>query len=231
MSREYWNDRSVAITGGASGLGHMLSMKLALLGAIVTIIDRAQDPKFDNFKYKYVKKDISADLSELYGEHYDVFISNAAIFTGMKPFNECTDEEIKNYVAINVLAPTLLLRNINCEKHVIINSVASLAGLKNMGLYSASKAFMRILNESVRREGRSTLIYCPFKINTQLFKEMNDKFVLDVNDVAEDIIKSIENNSSEIYKPFYYRLTFLLGYLPMRLTDRMYQSIYNYFSN
>ncbi|KCZ77303.1 hypothetical protein H311_01688, partial [Anncaliia algerae PRA109] len=70
-----------------------------------------------------------------------------------------------------------------------------------------------------------------FKINTQLFKEMNDKFVLDVNDVADDIIKSIENDSSEIYKPFYYRLTFLLGYLPMRLTDRMYQSIYNYFSN
>lgn len=201
---------------------------LAAKGANITIIDRANDPGFD-FSYNYLKYDLSKEFPNLDDYFFDVFISNAAIFSGYKPFTELSEEEIKQNILINVLAPTILLKKVKCTKHVLINSVCSLAGLINISLYSASKAFLRVLNESLRREGMDTLIYCPFKINTNMFKDIGDKFVLKVEDVAEDIINCIETNKKEVYNPFYYRFTFLFSFLPISFQDKIYKWIDSFF--
>ncbi|RVD91124.1 short chain dehydrogenase [Tubulinosema ratisbonensis] len=225
---DYWLNKKVGITGGASGLGLRISIILESKGAKITIIDRVDDPKF-SFDYNYLQFDLSKGIPDLKDYNFDVFISNAAIFSGYKPFSKFSDEEITNNILVNVLAPTLLLKNIKCTKHVLINSVCSLSGLINISLYCASKSFLKTLNESLRREGMNTLIYYPFKINTNMFKDLNDRFVLKVEDVANDIIKSIEKNKKEVFNPFYYRFVFLFGFFPNCFTDLIYKWIDKFF--
>ena len=63
MVSEFWNEKNVLVTGGASFIGSHLVDKLVSLGASVTIADDLSTGKMDNLKQsqdkiKFIKTDL-----------------------------------------------------------------------------------------------------------------------------------------------------------------------------
>lgn len=167
---------SLALIAGASeGLGAAFSEYLAKSGFDLILLARKKDPleKFASFlteRYPIRARTICCDLSEMDAVNYltdemkeasvDVFVYNAALsFIG--PFENDTPEHMNSIAAANMITPMNLVRYygeamLGRGKGAII-LMSSLAGFQGSGFlasYAATKAFSRILAESLWYEWR-----------------------------------------------------------------------------
>lgn len=241
--------KTVLITGGASGIGKIMSRLSLERNAQVIIWD------IDQVKIQETLKELShlgaisgfqTDISdreqtlqtarktiEIHGR-IDILINNAGVVTG-KYFHEHSETDIERTLAVNSAAPMhitrffladMLERN---EGHIC--NIASSAGLVSnpkMAVYAASKWAITGWSDSLRLEMkrldkniRVTTIM-PYYINTGMFDGVRSRIpILDPERAARTIIRSIEKNKAFVTIPGYiYRLTRLSqGIFPLSVFD------------
>ncbi|XP_024427999.1 epidermal retinol dehydrogenase 2 [Desmodus rotundus] len=190
----------VLITGAGSGLGRLLALKFARLGAVLVLWDINKEGNEETCRmaqdtgatrvYAYTcdcsrKEEVYRVADQVKKEVGDVsiLINNAGIVTGRK-FLNCPDELIEKSFDVNFKAhlwtykaflPAMIA---NDHGHLVcISSSAGLVGVSGLADYCASKFAAFGFAESVFMElfaqkikGVKTTIVCPFFIKTGMFE-------------------------------------------------------------
>lgn len=199
-------NKTVLITGGASGIGLLMAEIMINKGAsnlIILDIDKAAlikvkgDLNSPNCPVLTIPVDISEDDQlknaveqiESANLNVDVLINNAGVVTG-KNFSEHTFKDIDRNMKVNSLAPMklslLLLPGMIKRKtgHIInISSAASMLSNPKMAVYCASKWAMTGWSDSLRiemeqqRTGVKVLTVTPYYIDTGMFEGVRSPIV------------------------------------------------------
>ncbi len=239
----------VLITGGASGIGKIMTRLILERKAKVIIWDINQqgiEQTISEFSelgtisgYKVDVSDIeqvqhtAKKLKEEYGI-VDVVINNAGIIVG-KYFHEHTDSDINKTMQINSIAPMFVakvfLQDMLEQNSGHICNIASSAGIVSnpkMSVYAASKWSVVGWSDSLRIEMKqlkknvNITTVMPYYINTGMFAGVKSKIpILKPEPAALTIIKAIEKDKKMLTIPGYiYRLTRLSqGFLSINFFD------------
>lgn len=228
--------KNVLITGGASGIGKIMTRLMLERKAKVIIWDINQqnidDTLSDFTEYKDVfafKLDISnieqvqetaAKVTQEIGV-VDVLINNAGIIVG-KFFNEHSIAEISRTMEINSIAPMYVAREFLAgmisQNSGHICNIASSGGLisnPKMSVYAASKWALIGWSDSLRLEMKqlnkdvNITTIMPYYIHTGMFEGVKSKIpILDPEAASLTIVKAIEKNTKMLTIPGYiYRVT------------------------
>jgi len=229
-------NKTILITGGASGIGEIMSRLSLERKAKVIIWDiNTQNTESTLKKLRplgnitsYVidisdLQQIKKTAQQLKKEHgnIDVLINNAGIVVG-KYFHEYTTAEIEKTFSINSTAPMHIcnqfLKNMMEENtgHICnIASSASLVANPKMSAYAASKWSILAWSDSLRLEMKQlqknihVTTILPYYINTGMFDGVQSRIpILEAEATALTIIKAIEKNKKIITIPgWIYRFT------------------------
>ena len=197
LPRKSVKDEYVLITGSGNGIGRLLAIEFAKLGANIILWDIDE---INNYETKKLLSDFNIksyvytiDLSkreQIYETaekvlkevgKIDILINNAGIVSGKKLF-ECPDVLMEKTMAVNAHAlfytSKAFLPNMIEANHGHIVTVASMAGYAGVnGLvdYTASKYAAVGFSEALRSElitlGKNIPVttICPYYINTGMF--------------------------------------------------------------
>uniref|UniRef100_G1TZ80 Short chain dehydrogenase/reductase family 16C member 5 n=1 Tax=Oryctolagus cuniculus TaxID=9986 RepID=G1TZ80_RABIT len=196
----------VLITGAGSGLGRLLAIHFANLGAILVLWDINQEGNMETCRLIKEKSDVKvfpykcdcskrqevyrvADQVRKEVGDVTILINNAGIVTG-KPFLDIPDHMVEKSFLVNAFAhfwtckaflPAMIKAN---HGHLVcISSVAGLAGIKGLSDYSASKFAAFGFAESLflelslqKKTDIKTTIVCPYLMNTGMFDGCSTKY-------------------------------------------------------
>lgn len=129
----------------------------------------------------------SSDLSLL--------INNVGLPCGFKPFDERSDQEIREMIEVNLIAPMRLTHKLfpilRMNNGIVINisSIAGLENVKNRNIYEISKWGLRSFTNSLRIEGLRAVGVYPTRIKTNGFNEYGME--------AEDVARIVYENYKE----------------------------------
>lgn len=244
-----FKNKTVLITGGASGIGEIMARMFMEREAVVIIWD-INVANLEKVKLKYaplekltamkvdvsnisdIKSGAAKVLSDFGG--VDVLINNAGIIVG-KYFHENSEADISNTLNINANAPiyithafidNMLSKN---SGHICnISSSGGLLGNPKMSVYVASKWSLIGFSDSLRLEMQqlnkniNVTTIMPYYINTGMFDGVKSKIpILNPEAAALTIIKAILKNKKMVSIPGYiYRVTrFSQAILPIALFD------------
>jgi len=167
------------VTGGGSGIGEAVAIKLKSLGARVIVFD-IQKPKTH---FEFFKVDITNDAEIKIAinkiEHIDILINNAGVYFE-KYLEDTTDKDLDFMVDINIKGIFKVTRNaiekIKKQKGCIVN-IASCLGLvpePTSPLYCATKAGIIMLTKSLSQQyadlGVRVNCVCPGATMTPLLR-------------------------------------------------------------
>ncbi|NXJ11434.1 RDHE2 dehydrogenase, partial [Odontophorus gujanensis] len=196
----------VLITGAGSGIGRLLSVKFAKLGATLVLWDINQDGLKETRSlaeengavrvHSYIcdcskRQEVYRVADQVKKEVGDVsiLVNNAGIVTG-KSFIESPDSLVEKTMEVNVMAhcwtykaflPAMIASN---HGHLVsIASSAGLIGVNRLSDYCASKfaavGFAESISLEMRALGKTgvkTTIVCPYFINTGMFDGCSTKW-------------------------------------------------------
>ncbi|KAM6318622.1 epidermal retinol dehydrogenase 2-like [Aegotheles albertisi] len=196
----------VLITGAGSGIGRLLSLKFASLGATVVLWDINQEGLTETSRlarengavrvHCYIcdcskRQEVYRVADQVKKEVGDVsiLVNNAGIVTG-KSFLDAPDSLVEKTMEVNIMAhfwtykaflPAMMASN---HGHLVsVASSAGLVGVNRLSDYCASKFAAVGFAESVHVEmkdlgktGVKTTIVCPFIINTGMFDGCSTKW-------------------------------------------------------
>lgn len=208
----------VLITGAGSGIGRLLAVKFANLGATVVLWDINQEglngtvrlakEKGAGRVHSYVcdcskRQDIYRVADQVKKEVGDVsiLINNAGIVIG-KRFLDSPDSLVEKTMEVNTMAhfwtykaflPAMVAAN---HGHLVsIASCAGLCGTSQASDYCASKFAAVGFAESIdiemrilRKTGVKTTIVCPYVINTGMFDGVKSKWPRVVPDLDPEYV-------------------------------------------
>jgi short-subunit dehydrogenase len=190
--------KTILITGGASGIGRQLALKMAQQGGRIVLWDLDQEAMgrtLEELRQAGTEEPCGyvcnvADRERVYETAakvhqevgaVDVLINNAGYVSG-KPFLDCSDEQIQRTLEVNTLAhfwtvkaflPQMIERG---SGHIVtLASAAGVIGVAGLADYCASKWAAVGFNESLRVELKQaapkvrTTVVCPFFVNTGMF--------------------------------------------------------------
>jgi all-trans-retinol dehydrogenase (NAD+) len=195
------------VTGGASGIGRLMALRLAALGARVSAWDLQRD-KLDavvaalrtagrepahGFVCDVSRPEAvyaAAGETMAAGGPVDILINNAGVVSG-RSLLELPDDKIQATFAVNTLSlfwtakaflPRMIERG---HGHVVtIASASGLIGVAKLTDYAASKWAAVGFDESLRAElhksarGVKTTVVCPYYIDTGMFRGVKSRFPL-----------------------------------------------------
>jgi len=191
------SNKIALITGGASGIGRSIALKMAARGSHVVLWDiddkrlaRVADEIADADGKAVVYQCDVADKQMVYSTadrvrkevgKVDILINNAGIVTG-KLFLDCPDEQLRRTMEVNILAhfwtvkaflPDMIGEN---NGHIVtIASAGGIIGSARLADYSASKFAAFGFHEALRAEFKKerlnihTTVVCPYFTNTGMF--------------------------------------------------------------
>ncbi|CAI2372325.1 unnamed protein product [Moneuplotes crassus] len=194
----------VYITGAGSGLGKIVSKKLAKLGANITVTDidltaaeqTVQEIELEGGNAIAIKVDVSnpenikesAEIATKRFGNVTILINNAGIVSGKKIL-DISNELVKKTFEVNSLAliyttKQFLPQMLEMDKgHIVtIASAAGYIGSPGLVDYSASKFAAIGIDESLRTELANigskvtTTCVCPYFINTGMFDGVQTRF-------------------------------------------------------
>lgn len=181
----------VLITGGASGLGAALADRYVRRGARVVIADVVDAPP-EQIRATYQRLDItsvsdwSAAVARMCSElgGIDILINNAGVAAGGR-IDQADTQHWRRALEVNVLGAVNGCHSFapvfKQQGHGHIVNIASLAGLVHpaaMSSYTASKAAVVALSESLRYElgpwGIDVSVVCPSFFRSNLSASVDD---------------------------------------------------------
>lgn len=189
-----WSEQIVLITGGSSGVGELLANTLAFRNVTVVVLD-IKPLVSDNNGITFYKCDVSnwdevkATAKKVIEEvgHPTILVNNAGVVQG-KLILDLKPQDITQTFGVNTMAhfwtikaflPKMIERK---SGHIVtLASVMGLVGSAQMTDYSASKAAVVNMIESLRYELDNrygvpqirTTILCPGHIHTPLFSTIS----------------------------------------------------------
>lgn len=200
MDQNWLNNKTVIVTGASSGMGKGITEKLIKEhGCTVLGVARSQQKMealvaelgeyADKFSYQLfdVSDRANWDNYLAYLEENniqpDVLINNAGILPKFDKFQHYSIEEIEKAMNINFYSAVysmhallpLLLKS-SSPAIINIDSSAALMSLAGTSVYSASKAALKSLTESMREELRGKCyvgIVCPGFTKTDIFRNQS----------------------------------------------------------
>ncbi len=220
MSNINLNGKTVLVTGANRGIGHALVEKALEKGAAkvyATYRSVNNRSALDKLGERVVPIHLDLGdsttikrLTEVVSS-LDLLINNAGIFTGADLL-ENTEEQLRNDLETNffgTLAVTkALLPSLKKEDSTAIVNLSSIAGLASMpsfGGYSASKAAVHSMTQSLRgklkEEGISVHGVYPGPVATRL-TEGFEMETTPASIVAENILEGVESGVEEIFPDF-----------------------------
>ncbi len=245
---ESFRDRVVLITGAASGIGRALAQALAAEGARIAALDLQGEAlaklagEVGGAPFAGAVADVTdlpavraavARLEEQLGPT-DLLIASAGI--GRKTAaDEFQAEEINAHIQVNLVgvvnsidAVLAGMRQRRRGHLAVLSSLASYRGLPFLAGYSASKAGVNALLDSLRVELGAFNIHvttiCPGWVRTPMTAELNlaESEVLPVERAARLILEALRRRRSFVAFPprLLWQLR-LLRYLPGPLSDWM----------
>jgi len=242
-------EKTVLITGAASGLGRMLAQKFD--HSTLILVDRDFDGLKQTEKLIGDGKNIhlyQCDLSDLASIAQllekikkftiDILVNNAGVIIG-KPIIELSETDIMKTFMVNTIAPMILSKEIGRQMvkrdsgHIVhISSASALVGVPKLGDYAASKAALLNFDESLRIEldgmnsNVKTTVFCPYYINTGMFSGVKTRFsfllpILDPDYVVNRLYKAIARQEKRVILPWFAYTTFLIKILPPPIFDKV----------
>ena len=244
-----FKNKTALITGGASGIGKIMTRLLMERGAKIIIWD-INPTGIENIISEFQSMgeisgyvvDVSkpeqiqqiADQVKLEKGTVDILINNAGIIVG-KYFHEHSTAEILATSAINANAPMLIthqfLQGMLDQNSGVVCNIASSGGLisnPKMSVYAGSKwsligwsDSLRIEMQQLNKDVQFTTIM-PYYINTGMFDGVKSKIaILDAEAASLSIIKAIERKKTMVTLPGYiYRTTrFAQAVMPISMFD------------
>lgn len=243
------NNKTVLITGGASGIGKIMARLMLERNAKVIIWDIDKEgientiASFTNlgtivgYKIDISKnEEIDATAKKVIKDHgiIDVLINNAGIVVG-KYFHQQSPHDIIKTTEVNATAPMLItaafLGGMLQKNSGHICNIASSGGLisnPKMTVYAASKWSLIGWSDSLRLEMKqlnkniNVTTIMPYNINTGMFDGVKSKIpILKPEPSALAIVKAIEKNKTMVTIPGYiYRVTRLgQAIMPIKMFD------------
>ena len=201
-----FKDKTVLITGGASGIGLLLAEMSVEKGASLLVILDIDDSGLvrtqqmlhsTECRVLTIKTDLSREtdilraVKELKDQKIsvDILINNAGVVTG-KSFSSHSFKEIERDMAVNAIAPmkltSALIEEMISRKsgHIVnISSAASMLSNPGMSVYCASKWAMTGWSDSLRiemeqgRTGVKLLTVTPYYIDTGMFEGVRSPLI------------------------------------------------------
>lgn len=158
------------VAGGSEGIGASFATALARKGYSLTLVARRPDPlqklagKLSE-EYDIPVRCLACDLSDedaaeqiisfVSGEVPDIIVWNAAL-SYIGPFIDCPSEEHVRATRLNMITPLRIVHHFGgkmLERHsgaiILMSSMAGLQGSGYLATYAATKAFSRVLAESL----------------------------------------------------------------------------------
>lgn len=245
-----WKEKVILLTGASSGIGRALAVELGRRGARIGLTARRADELLKT-EEEVVRAGgqalaLAADVrnpedmsrvAERVREKWgrvDILIANAGMSTTTAG-THLKASEASDVISINVLGVVncvaAVLPGMLAQKSghlVAISSLAAYRGLPKSGAYSASKAAVSTLFESLRVDLRKssidvTVIHPGF-IRTPMTANKKKKlpFLLEVDDAACRIIRAIERRARTYAFPWQLAgLVRLLKHFPNAIYDRL----------
>lgn len=174
LKRKYGSTALVA--GASQGIGAAFASALAAEGMNLVIVARRPGPlqEFGNrlaAKHKVVVQCIASDLSEpdtlrtiekeLNGKEIDLLVYNAAI-SPIGSFDKTANDLIAQAARVNMITPMTMVRSLSggmLERGrgavILMSSLAGFQGSGYLAVYAATKAFNRVLAESLWYEWKN----------------------------------------------------------------------------
>jgi NAD(P)-dependent dehydrogenase (short-subunit alcohol dehydrogenase family) len=238
--------QTIAITGGARGIGRATAKALLAQGARVAIGDIEQ-PLAEQTAAELGSGAVGLPLDVTSRESFtafldqvedrlgplDVLINNAGIMP-IGAFVEETDATATRLVDINVhgviIGSKLALERFTGRGrgHLVnIASIAGKAGASHLATYCATKHAVVGLTESIRQEfagtGIDVSVVMPVGVNTELYSGLQPLRGIktpEPHDVADAIVEALQTQRYEVYVPKRMKGTVKLGtLLPLRARD------------
>ena len=196
---ERYAGKNVLISGGGSGIGHAICLRLAAEGANIILIDKdfkggqavEQELKLQNTKVLFVQADITseADVEKVHKEAtlffgtIDVLVNNAgAAFA--ENYAMTTLENWNQDIALNLTGHYMLTRlflpDMEAQGKGAITNISSVNGAQSFGnpAYSAAKAgvisFTQTLAIEYGPKGIRTNVVLPGTIETPVWQTRKD---------------------------------------------------------
>jgi all-trans-retinol dehydrogenase (NAD+) len=244
-----FTNKTVLITGGASGIGKIMGRKILERGGRLIIWDINEKNISDILQelerigfVKSWKVDISdrqqliSAANEVKQEigKIDVLINNAGVIVG-KYFHEHTEEEILRTMDINANAPMFVTQQFlqdmisNGGGHICnISSASGLLSNPKMSVYVGSKWAITGWSDSLRLEmeelktGVGVTTVMPYYISTGMFDGVKSSIIpiLKPEKAAEKIIRGIEQGKVFVKMPLIVQFVRLAqALLPLRVFD------------
>lgn len=242
---------TVLITGAASGIGRLLALRMADLGAQVVLWDlngEAQDAVAAEIRRRGRLDPLAAvvDVGDPEAVRraaagagpVDILVNNAGVISG-RVLTELTDAQIQKTFAVNTLAlfwttraflPGMIQRG---RGHIVtIASAAGLVGAHRLTDYTASKHAAVGFDDALRAELRRlapvvrTTVACPFYVDTGMFAGAKTRVpwllpILKEADVVERVVRAIERDCRRVLMPRIVHILPVLRVLPVRWFDRV----------
>ena len=166
-----FNDKTVCITGAATGIGRGCAHEFAKMGATLKLID-INTEKLEIVKQELAEYDadvaiFTCDVSDEAqvcavaekAGHVDILVNNAALWRCWQPFMETPVSEWKQFMDVNVMGVVYMTRAFlpgMLEKQygriINIGSVAGVYGNANMVHYSATKGALISMTKGLAKE-------------------------------------------------------------------------------
>jgi hypothetical protein len=245
---EFWHDKHVIITGGSSGIGAALARALARRRAKIGLIARREDAlaaitdevNESGGQATFAVADVTSlpqtreavqRLSAALGSPA-VAIANAGTHR-YTPGEAFSAEDVAAVFATNVTGAANLfdavLPGMRQRRRGVLGATASIAGLVGLpevGAYSASKAALITLMQSLRVDlhpvGIQVTTLCPGFVDTPFIAGHDRRvlrFVLTAEQAAERTIRALERGKAEAYFPWQ---TWLTAAIARKLPFRLY---------
>lgn len=217
----YWTEKRILLTGASSGIGEAMAIALAKQGAVLGLLARREDLLNDlasrcesvGGSARVFACDVTdagavaaaADKFRAEFENIDVMIANAGIGGNNPETRALEPAAVRKVIDINLMGAVNSVHAVLAKmlEHgsgqlVAISSLAGVRGLPRSAAYSASKAGMTALFESVRLDtlgmGIDVTIIQPGFIKTPLTsgRSNNMPYIMDLNDAIPYFINAIE---------------------------------------
>lgn len=246
------NNKTIFITGATSGIGHMIAELCIKKGYVVYATGRNESALVSLSKLgaNVIQGDLAnlQDIERIYGQlpSIDIAIINAGVGTFETAF-DLLDEEVDNMIDVNIKAPIYLSKRIAKQMiirksghFIFIGSQAGKVPTKKASVYAASKHAITGFANGLRMELspyniQVTAIYpgpidTPFlqkADSTNKYRELMKRYLLKPEDVANEVVKTIETPVREVNLPSIMSVTSKLYAVVPRLVEKLGSGFFN----